>query len=795
MAEETPQPARGNLEPFRLVAEPALETVTVGAVMRYRIERNWDVIGGGPPLIQWYYYNDNTAPNPDGSIPCRRRAIGWVWEGHRWDEVGRYTIVAIVNERIGGKVYTNYYRYKQHVEDIEVALFRDLRRARQDGLPNPLTALNVTRRYAQTLKDVAAAKGVPPSKQADHDKTVKYYEDYRRKLFDLLSENWYGEAHPVAAVHIEKASQRRSKLNVFLTKDRSAARPTWTLVDWTNPMVRERTGVYTASGETDEAAIRAVLDKWDGGNRYYDGLLMCQVPAGVCGKPIFKQFETDGASTWDSVASFFEWVALGTAVVAGIVTLVAPVPGSQVVSAMIWTSIFSSTAAAVINIGQRHEEGFGNWKDDAFDGLTIVGNLFAGAGTWAKGGAVIAKNAQGQTMKYILVGQIGTDSVQGVLIAADHMQKYDAIMNDTTLSPQERTDRLLELFRSLAIAGTMTYVSVQGNRLDLENLNKAPKNPLPGQDTRTPAQKLEDLKKPGGPELDTTRPPPVEGHTDQGRQKTTVDDRPQRRHKEGDAESGVPGRTRPRAPRAWPEPPSPRSRGMRDVDDLTFAEKAREKGVYIFVRDGNPDGVDYIGKPGHKGKPETMKAKTAKEGEYVGLVCFHPDHERTLQMLAGEPPATTVEALKANPAEKQKRYDYFKEHKINEKGFHVGEPPHYLVMDAQGNRFHGDYDLHGVYGKDGRLMDSKGIRDELNNEFGSELILHGAHDEWPDRNIIEKAGANCGPQPPCVVYTPDGKSHHLPDRKTMKEFYLEHGLDWEGAYGEFERKHGRIATD
>ena len=80
-------------------------------------------------------------------------------------------------------------------------------------------------------------------------------------------------------------------------------------------------------------------------------------------------------------------------------------------------------------------------------------------------------------------------------------------------------------------------------------------------------------------------------------------------------------------------------------------------------------------------------------------------------------------------------------------------------------------------------------------ELGAELIQHGAHDEWTDRNNLKVAGENGGPQPPCVVYTPDGKKHHLPDLATFKKFYLEHGLAWSDRYRDFEKQKGIIKVD
>ena len=141
--------------------------------------------------------------------------------------------------------------------------------------------------------------------------------------------------------------------------------------------------------------------------------------------------------------------------------------------------ILSSTAAAAINIYQRYDQGYGTWEDNAIDGLTIVGNMLAGIGmgarvvqaarmaegaAWARGATVEYAGASGKILKYTLIGQVGNDMIQGVLVAHEEMQEYDRIMNDKSLMPDERVDRLLTWLRRLATVGLMTYISVRTRR-------------------------------------------------------------------------------------------------------------------------------------------------------------------------------------------------------------------------------------------------------------------------------------------------------------------------------------------
>jgi hypothetical protein len=119
---------------------------------------------------------------------------------------------------------------------------------------------------------------------------------------------------------------------------------------------------------------------------------------------------------------------------------------------------------------------------------------------------------------------------------------------------------------------------------------------------------------------------------------------------------------------------------------------------------------------------------------------------------------------------------------IEADGFVVGPAKDgYLVMDKQGTKFYSDYDLHGVYDKNtGRDSYSEAKRNQLNAEFGEELIQHPPHDNWPERNNPEMA-PNDGPQGNSTAYV-DGKKYHLETIADMKAFYEAHGIPWEAIY-------------
>ncbi|WP_394830826.1 ADP-ribosyltransferase domain-containing protein [Pendulispora rubella] len=235
------------------------------------------------------------------------------------------------------------------------------------------------------------------------------------------------------------------------------------------------------------------------------------------GSNIERHFGTDGGSFWDSVSAFFTYAGFAAAIVAGVVTAVAPVPGSQVVSAAIWISIFSSSAAATINIGQRYQEGFNSWRADAFDALSIVGNLFGAAGVLWSRGATVTMQVGGRIVTRVLMAQFATDGLQGLLFTVESYEEYARIKADPDLTPSEKVDKILELVRAWVLATTLTVINIKATKTDIDNLKKAPQH-IPG---KTPEENLKLLADPQA-KVDLTAPPKVEGHTGNGKHKTTV---------------------------------------------------------------------------------------------------------------------------------------------------------------------------------------------------------------------------------------------------------------------------------
>ncbi|MET0591959.1 MAG: hypothetical protein ABW133_04620, partial [Polyangiaceae bacterium] len=478
----------------RLVAVPSLRKVTPGAKVTYKLE---PTSSQSRPLqglsCQWTCMNDQT-----NASFFRVKTVfgphGTEWRDAQWSFAGHHKIVC--RTKRGGE--TVDFTYEQEVVPIADVLSEghDLPLGQSDAA----ATLDSATRYVEIVKQIA--KDYPPEPGpvlTRYKDQLAQQEQYRDRLRERLVSTTGQRRYEIKAAHFSAEKQVWKPINVFVAKSGAD----WVIVDWSNPTTRNLTGEYRGKGATPEQAIRAALKDWDEDNRYADGAIQYEI-AGIPDVGVIKgSFATDGSSYWDSVSNFFAWLGMGTALAASLVLFLVPVPGPQAVSALIWTSIFSSTAAATINIGQRANEGFSSWSANAFDILTIVGNMFGAAGVlWSRGAQLTLQTGRG-VMRAILIGQVSTDGVQGVLIAADHYDEFARIRSDPSLTPTEKANKILQLAGSLAVNGALIYISVKGTKSDLDNLNLKPKH----FEGPTPAEELKKLADPNA-SLDLTQKKP-----------------------------------------------------------------------------------------------------------------------------------------------------------------------------------------------------------------------------------------------------------------------------------------------
>jgi hypothetical protein len=780
----------------KIVASPNLKCVTPGAKITYYCLTEIDTTSKASDIkYQWYCYYDRAMARAFDKPYVEEGPAEAVWPEAKWTFPGRHTIkcqVTFPNRK------PFFIEYPQWVDRAESVIGQVMLKQFNSKLPHPDTEYSVICRYIETLKRAAQVWPMrSPIMKIEHEERVAQLEQYRDKFADRL-ESTEGKGYiriPIYAAHINHETQEQMPLRVFICKvsPKGSSTQQWHLVDWTNPMDRRLTGVYEGEGRTAKEAIQEAVKAWAGegltnwsGNRYYPGTVQYSIPdLGLWHKSEPHErmsgfFETTGSNDWDNLREFIGLIAKG-AFLAGIVASVILAPGSQIAAGLIWASVFSSAVESGINIGQRTDEGFNNWNEDAIDTLNIVGSIFAVGGLaagWAKGAQIITETQHTGMAKFVFVGRISTDGANGVLLLANQIKEYDEITRDLSLSPEERTIKLLKLFATAAIEGGMTYVSIKGTARDLKNLNAAQTN-----------RKLKEIGDPSKT-IDTTERPVAEGHTKDEQVLTRTQDEHLR-----EPVGELPQSARKR----FPEPPDARERGMRPKDDLEFEQLAKEEDKIIIVRDSNKAASGKLGQNGVEAKPMEAKEKTIKDekSEFYGYSAADPKdiykdlekgviNEEYLDDLwkrgfrLGDPahPANNPD-LRLTPEGR----------KLREQRLQQARKQDYVLRDSSGNVYTSDYDLHGVYNTDGTNAwpddgpgGSNSLRARMNTRFDEPLVRHGPHDRWEEKTIYEKAKVNYGPKPPVTAYTPNGKVH-LKTKTEMEAFYRANGIDWDGLYG------------
>lgn len=239
---------------------------------------------------------------------------------------------------------------------------------------------------------------------------------------------------------------------------------------------------------------------------------------------------------------------------------------------------------------------------------------------------------------------------------------------------------------------------------------------------------------------------------------------------------------------------------------------AQEKGVFLVVRDGNPDSVKFMNKNNMMPKPMSSKAKTAKAGPETnkGLVVdpTHPqqaaywDADIAKAKAAGD--TKKVAWLEENRAKAVKTWKSYGDEMLDN-GYSVNPKTGVIeyTNPVTGQHFdgvHGDYDLHGVFkpgegaagpkkvsfgsgqrfDQNGVDVEGGGLRDQLNAAIdpNKRYVQHGGQDDWvPDPAKVP----NKPPDPPVTVFMPDGSTPvRLETAEDMKKFYQEQmGVKWE----------------
>ena len=530
---------------IKLTATPRYLTVGDGEAVTYRVESDGLPFWVDANDVAVWVVGELTGGNDDRILEFFVR--GGIEHKVTFDKAGKFGVAAILqlkdgDPRLGGDLWRPSATYFQNVQPTKSFMWDPVNKERTH-VQDPASAVAGVLRYLGVLKGVGAPLqfDLTPLGQAawdKHKKVVARYEDYLAKLQGRLASTSDWIRIPLTASHRPTGSVTEAELNVFLAHQKDEGLVFhWKVVDWTHPGDKNLDGEYDGKGITNADAARAAIKAWQDGNQYPPGQVLYEVPAGVLDAGVFKSsFNTTGRSFLGKVADFLESASIFLAIVAVILT-VAPIPGSQVAAAALWIGIFSGAlgaAAAGLNIAERHLRGVSDLDADALDALTIAGCMLGFGGTWVRS-AKLAMRVSGAAREMVLLGEVGVQSVQGVLVVSSSVAEIEQTINDKSLTPDDKIKKLLKVVGALAVQGALLYINIKGTAEDIARIN-TPKPPPPKKPPPSPngekldgppaenLKKLKDSKK----KIDLTEDPTQTGKTTEGPHTTTVHAEPPR---------------------------------------------------------------------------------------------------------------------------------------------------------------------------------------------------------------------------------------------------------------------------
>lgn len=214
-------------------------------------------------------------------------------------------------------------------------------------------------------------------------------------------------------------------------------------------------------------------------------------------------------------------------------------------------------------------------------------------------------------------------------------------------------------------------------------------------------------------------------------------------------------------------PPEGPPNGITALDDGLLRRFVTRNPMILVLRDSNPWALRWIDYPGAVAKPMALKAKSLKPPDDLSaLTAAQQAEEANYAPYYG---LASARGLSQAERDQIVKAGYLIRGKCN------GE----IITTRSGGYIYSDVDLHGAYDMKGNWIASNPLLKSLNNTTTGRFFQHGAQDDFHGRN--DRSSASFGPQPPVTVYYPGGVVH-LTTMQQMKDFYLQHGIDWNAIY-------------
>lgn len=492
-------------EDYIIVAKPALRFVTPNRRISFFLKKvNPDATDVEHLIVSWYCVNHSDEEKEKQKIIYGPKTSEWL--GTKWIYRGTHTVTCTVKKSLGDK-NPKTYLYVQNVISDEECLSYDS--GSFDETDNPFTVLHNLSRQIELIRSLESQSQLSEEENSKYQERMDNMETYREKLEYLLKkipDSHKDNFNRITARHYsyEYPDSNSILLQVCYFYNNNSTY----LLDWTSPIQQGWCGVFIGKGDNEQAAVLDALKKWQRNNRYPEGTLKCrylrfnhptlEIPKydaeGLLQWSIEDhyyseeyQFTTDGKTLQDSISNALNWVAICGSIVAG--TILFFVPGGQVGTAALiglaassLATVLAGVTASTINIAQRYNTGFNNWKEDGLDSLCIVAYLLGLGSTVAlrKWGPLsflsqqAGNAAKANAVKTMLIGQVAADSTQAIMISVDVASAIYSTIDDKTIPADEKLSRILRLLAAGVTVGALTYVNIKATKANFDFIKEDP---------------------------------------------------------------------------------------------------------------------------------------------------------------------------------------------------------------------------------------------------------------------------------------------------------------------------------
>ncbi|HUQ06683.1 MAG TPA: hypothetical protein VM261_29470 [Kofleriaceae bacterium] len=263
---------------------------------------------------------------------------------------------------------------------------------------------------------------------------------------------------PLTAVHTAVDSARSRRLELFAGPGTAGG---ITIVDVT-PGLKPEDHQLEFNGTTFADALQQFRER----NRHPRGAIVLRVPEqnqlgpdGAAIPAAQHTIETNGESELDEWSSRFGLLSMGL-FAAALVAAPFTGGGSIAVTALLIGSAVAGGIAAGLSLAERLRHAEISNTGVALDIVGIVGSM-VGAGAAIRGLSVgtQAINVIGHTTRFVLWTNFTTSAIAAVLVSVDGIQQIQAIMNDDSMTEDQKRALLVRVVTGMALAGAIVALS------------------------------------------------------------------------------------------------------------------------------------------------------------------------------------------------------------------------------------------------------------------------------------------------------------------------------------------------